>query len=116
MPRAAWFAAPCVSSDRCAEASYPVIVYWVSRKPSGSTYSQNPGPCVLPSTNPELLMVLVNTKDRLWCASGPKIRARTTTAEPATCHHTETLLMTANRCELKTLTSVTASMTTMNQK
>ncbi len=37
MPLAALLAAPWVSSDRCAEASYPVIVYWVSRKPSGST-------------------------------------------------------------------------------
>jgi hypothetical protein len=37
MPFAAAFEAADVSSDRCAEASKPVIVYWVSRKPSGST-------------------------------------------------------------------------------
>src|SRR5262245_43976925 len=36
-PLAAERAAPLVSSDTCAHASNPVIVYWVSRKPSGST-------------------------------------------------------------------------------
>src|ERR671921_475795 len=36
-PRAAALAAPRVSSETCAEASKPVIVYCVSRKPSGST-------------------------------------------------------------------------------
>ena len=35
MPFAAPSAAPWVSSDRCAEASNPVIVYCVSRNPSG---------------------------------------------------------------------------------
>ena len=37
MPFAAPSAAPWVSSERCAEASKPVIVYWVRRKPSGRT-------------------------------------------------------------------------------
>ena len=37
MPLAAPSAAPWVSSERWAEASNPVIVYWVSRKPSGRT-------------------------------------------------------------------------------
>ena len=36
-PWAAAFDAPPVSSETCAEASKPVIVYCVSRKPSGST-------------------------------------------------------------------------------
>src|ERR1700759_371812 len=36
-PLAAVIEAPCVSSETWAEASKPVIVYWVSRKPSGST-------------------------------------------------------------------------------
>ena len=40
MPLAAPSAAPCVSSDRWAEASNPVIVYCVSRNPSGSTRNQ----------------------------------------------------------------------------
>src|SRR4051794_18667843 len=34
-PLAAPSAAPLVSSDTCADASYPVCVYMVSRKPSG---------------------------------------------------------------------------------
>ena len=37
MPFAAPSAADCVSSDRWAEASKPVIVYCVSRAPMGST-------------------------------------------------------------------------------
>jgi hypothetical protein len=37
MPLAAEFAAWCVSSDRCADASYPVIVYWVRMNDSGTT-------------------------------------------------------------------------------
>ena len=40
MPFAAPSAAPWVSSDRWADASKPVIVYWVRRKPSGSTRNQ----------------------------------------------------------------------------
>src|SRR3954452_22217358 len=36
-PCAAPFAALRVSSEMCADASYPVWVYIVSRKPSGST-------------------------------------------------------------------------------
>ena len=39
-PRAAACEAPRVSSDTCAHASKPVIVYCVSRKPSGSTKNQ----------------------------------------------------------------------------
>ncbi len=35
MPWAADFAAPWVSSERCTEASKPVIVYWVRMKPNG---------------------------------------------------------------------------------
>ena len=40
MPLAAAFAAPWVSSERWAEASKPVIVYWVSRKPNGMITNQ----------------------------------------------------------------------------
>jgi hypothetical protein len=36
-PFAAARAAPLVSSDTCAHASKPVIVYWVSRKPAAGT-------------------------------------------------------------------------------
>ena len=37
MPLAAELPAECVSSDRWAEASYPVMVYCVSRAPMGRT-------------------------------------------------------------------------------
>ncbi len=36
-PFAAVMAAPLVSSETWAEASKPVIVYWVNKKPSGNT-------------------------------------------------------------------------------
>src|SRR4051812_1441530 len=112
IPRAALLAAPWVSSDRCAEASYPVIVYWVSRKPRGSTYSQK----VVPLPNPELLIRSVKTNDRLWWVSGVKISTRTTIAAPNTCHQTEMLLITASRCELKMFSEVITTISTRNQK
>jgi hypothetical protein len=39
-PFAAACSAPTVSSATCAEASYPVIVYMVNRKPTGNTRNQ----------------------------------------------------------------------------
>ena len=48
MPLAAAFAAEPVSSERCAEASNPVIVYCVSRKPNGMIAKKNQKPLVLP--------------------------------------------------------------------
>jgi hypothetical protein len=47
-PWAAATAAPRVSSAACAEASYPVCVYIVSRKPIGSTRNQKGKPPVEP--------------------------------------------------------------------
>ncbi len=41
MPFAAALDASAVSSDRWAQASNPVIVYWVSRKPNGTIANQN---------------------------------------------------------------------------
>ena len=97
MPFAADVAADAVSSERWAQASKPVIVYCVSRKPSGSTASQNVVPPVVPSPKPELLNRSVKTKPALWCWSGTMIRMSTTTAAPTTCHHTEMLFITAIR-------------------
>ena len=65
MPLAAELAAECVSSDRCAEASYPVMVYWVSRAPMGKTMKRNPSPPVLPPKKPVLLTREVKTDDTL---------------------------------------------------
>ena len=49
MPLAAALEAASVSSERCADASKPVIVYWVSRKPNGTMKNQKPIVVVLPS-------------------------------------------------------------------
>ena len=65
MPLAAESAAECVSSDRWAEASYPVMVYWVSRAPMGRMMKMNPNPLVLPPKNPVLLTHEVKTDDTL---------------------------------------------------
>ena len=48
MPLAAAIDAVEVSSERWADASKPVIVYCVSRKPNGTTANQNPALVVLP--------------------------------------------------------------------
>ena len=49
MPLAAAIEADDVSSERWAQASNPVIVYWVSRKPNGTTANQKARLVVLPS-------------------------------------------------------------------
>ena len=72
-----------------AEASKPVIVYCVSRKPSGSTYHQN-----MSWLKPELLMRSVKTELKLAWLSGTKMRIPMITATPARCHHTEMPLNT----------------------
>ena len=61
MPLAAAVDAVEVSSDRWAEASNPVIVYCVSRKPNGTIANQKAKPLVLPPAKPELLKRSVNT-------------------------------------------------------
>src|SRR4051812_26133683 len=111
MPLAAAPAALLVSSDRCAEASYPVIVYCVRMAEIGSTKNSQPAPLVAPENMPVLLMVLAKTSCRLaWCA-GTRNRIRMTAAAPNTCHHTETLLITASRWLEKML--ITAAMIRM---
>src|SRR3954449_4458486 len=82
----------CVSSEMCAEASKPVIVYCVSRKPSGSTYHQN-----MLLLKPELLMRSVKTVLKLAWLSGTTTRMPMITATPRTCHHTEMPLNLATR-------------------
>src|SRR4051794_10736580 len=54
-PCAAEVEASFVSSAVCADASYPVCVYIVSRKPVGSTKNQKPKLPVDPPKNPLLL-------------------------------------------------------------
>ena len=48
MPLAAAVDADSVSSDRWAQASKPVIVYCVSRKPNGTIANQKPSVPVSP--------------------------------------------------------------------
>src|SRR5689334_4840080 len=114
MPLAAPDAAPCVSSERWAEASKPVIVYCVSSRPSGITRNQNVIPEVDPSAKPELLIRSVKTKLNDWWVLGRTISRTTTMAAPATCHHTEMLLMIASRWLLKMLASAASTMIATN--
>ena len=60
-------------------------------------------PDVEPPNKPVLLTVLANTSPKLACCSGTRIRIPMTIAAPATCHHTEMLLITASRCDEKML-------------
>src|SRR3954467_15841173 len=90
MPCAAAFDAPVVSSDKCAEASNPVIVYCVRITPSGTTYRKN-FRLLVPPEKPQLLIQCVKTNEALWCELGAKIRNSTTPAAPATCGAAEPL-------------------------
>src|ERR1700712_5031210 len=111
MPLAAAPAALLVSSERCAEASQPVIVYWVRMAEMGRTKISQPAPLVAPENMPVLLMVCANTSWKLAWWAGTRNRMRMTAAGPATCHHTETLLITASRWDEKML--ITAAITRM---
>src|ERR1700686_2969066 len=117
MPLAAPSAALLVSSERWAEASYPVMVYWVSRAPMGRTTIRNPKPWVLPPKKPVLFTVEVNTIEALAWWAGMKARMRTRAAAPKTCHHTEMLLIQARRWLEKMLTTAAVTrMPTKNKK
>ena len=109
MPLAAELAAECVSSERWAEASYPVMVYWVSRAPMGRITKMNPNPLVFPPKNPVLFTVDVKTIEALAWWWGRMIRIRTIAAAPSTCHQTEMLLKMESRWLEKML--ITAAMT-----
>src|SRR3954454_5663887 len=93
-PCAAPSAAPRVSSEMCADASYPVCVYIVSRNPWVRMNNQNQPPTD-PFIHPELFCLWPNTKLADWWLSGPRTRTPITMTTPTTCHHTETLLSSA---------------------
>jgi hypothetical protein len=96
IPFAAESAAEWVSSERWADASYPVIVYWVRITDSGSTPRKNAMPPLCPPKKPVLFTVCVNTEENdAWCL-GAASRMSTTVAAPATCHHTEMLFRIAS--------------------
>src|SRR3954469_18392541 len=70
-PCAAPSAAPRVSSEMCADASYPVCVYIVSRNPWVRMNNQNQPPTD-PFIHPELFCLCPNTKLADWWLSGPR--------------------------------------------
>ena len=72
-----------------------MIVYIVSRKPTGRTRNQYVPPLIAPSAKPELLIRSVKTKSALWWLSGTKTRIPMMISAPTTCHHTEMLLNSA---------------------
>src|SRR4029079_9856134 len=104
-PLAAATEAPRVSSAVWADASYPVMVYIVSRNPIGITRIQNGKPPTAPPSKPVLLILWPKTKLALWCWSGTKISRPMITATPRTCQNTEMLLNSATSGELKMFTS-----------
>src|SRR6478736_2909618 len=117
MPFAADCAASWVSSERCTEASNPVIVYWVRMKPNGMITNQNTPELVEPSDHPDPLNLSVKTWDMLRWSSGTKIRTATSTVAPTTCHHTEMLLSSASRwLEKMLITVISARMITKKRK
>ena len=54
---------------------------------------------------PELLILSVNTKSKLWWLSGTNARMPMITATPATCTHTDTALTIDSRWVLKMFTT-----------
>src|SRR3569623_3778521 len=117
MPLAAGLAAPCVSSDRCTEASKPVIVYCVRMNPNGMIASQKLIDDVEPPDHPEPLNRSLKTCEKLRCWSGTQISAAIRMTAPATCHHTETLLRIANSwLEKMLISAITTRITTKNRK
>src|SRR5918995_4939981 len=83
MPRGAAREAFFVSSETCAEASYPVNVYWAISRPIKNTYARLVQPVSL--WNP------VKVKDTDWCRSGRIHSTATMINTPATCHQADTL-------------------------
>ena len=91
MPRGPLRAALCVSSVMCAEASYPVKVYWAISSPIGRMYHQ-------PMWNPDRFSRSVNTNlGEAWCTPDcrPNVTAPTMISTPTMCHQTLTLFSSA---------------------
>ncbi len=83
---------PRVSSEVCAEASNPVIVYFVSRKPIGRTRNQKPmrGP-----REAGVVDALAEDEVRALVVSGTNTSIPMITATPTTCTPTDMLFRTA---------------------
>ena len=81
-----------------------MIVYCVRIAAIGSTKMSQPKP-LSPLNIPVLLTVVAKTSPKLACRLGMIHRIATTATAPATCHHTEMLLMTASKWLEKMLMS-----------
>ena len=81
MPRGAAREAFLVSSETCAEASYPVKVYCAISRPIRNTYGRN--------VQPVSLWKPVSVQDTDWCRSGRIHSTATMTSTPATCHQAD---------------------------
>ena len=75
----------------------------------GSTSNSQPHPDVAPPNIPLLLIVFANTSEKFACCLGTRSRIAMTAVAPATCHHTEMLLITASRWLEKMLMVATAT-------
>ena len=90
-----------------------MIVYWVRIAEIGRTKNRKPTLEVEPPKIPGVVDGRGEDVLKLACCSGIRNRIAMTIAAPATCHHTETLLMTASRCDEKMLmVAESARMTT----
>ena len=86
-----------------------MIVYWVRIAEIGRTKSSQPHPEVDPPNMPLLLTVRAKTSPTVAWRSGTRKRIAITAAAPATCHHTEMLLITASRWLEKMLMTATTT-------
>src|SRR5487761_1106712 len=77
MPRGPDTDADLVSSVMCADASYPVNVYWASSRQSSVTYSRE--------LQPVLFTKRVNTNDADWWCDGANVSAPTISSTPRMC-------------------------------
>ena len=116
MPLAAALDADAVSSDRWAEASNPVIVYCVSRKPNGTIANQNAKLVVLPSLKPGVVEPLGEDVAERLVLVGDEDQDQHDRAAPTTCHQTETLFMIAIRWLLKMLSTAASTSTTRKMR
>ena len=82
MPRGAAVEAFLVSSDTCADASYPVYVYCAMSRPMRNTYGAN--------DQPVSLCHAVKVQPTSWCRVGMIQSAPTMMSTPTMCHHADT--------------------------
>jgi hypothetical protein len=115
MPLAAAVEADAVSSDRWAQASKPVIVYCVSRKPNGTTANQKPSSRCCRRVAGVVEPLGEDVAERLVLV-GHEDQDQHDAEAPTTCHHTETLFMIAIRWLLKMFSTEITTRTARKMK